>query len=180
MRRERGTRVRRTATTLALVWALAVLAAGCGGANPGSGEGTGVQIGDQAADFRLATLDGDEIALSDFRGSVVLVNFWATWCGPCRSEMPAFQGAYEARAEDGLVVLAVNYQQKAEEVRPFVEELGLTFPVVLDPSLRVARLYQVRGLPSSMIVDPDGVVRVRHIGEMTPDMLQRYLLDYLP
>jgi cytochrome c biogenesis protein CcmG/thiol:disulfide interchange protein DsbE len=167
--------------SVGLALAVASVLAACGGPSGSESEGpTGVQVGDRAAGFTVTTPAGDSIALDDYRGSVILLNFWATWCGPCREEMPAFQAAYEARQDDGLVVLAVNYQQQVEDVTPFVEELALTFPVVLDPSLKVATLYRVRGLPMSLIIDREGFVRVRHVGHMSQDLLTQVLQDHLP
>jgi peroxiredoxin len=164
-----------------LAWVLVFVLAACGGASGSGAEGpTGVQVGDRATGFTVKTPAGGSIVLEDYRGSVVLLNFWATWCGPCREEMPTFQAAYEARKDDGLVVLAINYQQKAEDVTPFVEELGLTFPIALDPSLEVATRYRVRGLPMSLLIDREGVVRVRHVGHMSQAALDQVLQDHLP
>jgi cytochrome c biogenesis protein CcmG/thiol:disulfide interchange protein DsbE len=186
MRRDTGVQETNVQRLTGWVWgglamvAVSVLAA-CGGPSGSESEGpTGVQVGDRAAGFTVTTPAGESIALDDYRGSVILLNFWATWCGPCREEMPAFQAAYEARKDDGLVVLAVNYQQKAADVTPFVEELGLTFPVALDPSLKVATLYRVRGLPMSLVIDREGLVRVRHVGHISQDLLNQVLQDHLP
>jgi cytochrome c biogenesis protein CcmG/thiol:disulfide interchange protein DsbE len=156
---------------------LLLLFGACSGAADQDRGPTGVQVGDRAAGFTLSTLAGDDISLGDYQGSVVLINFWATWCEPCRQEMPDFQDAYKAASGDGLVVLGVNYQQKAVDVVPFVEELGLTFPVLLDPAVEVGRLYRVRGLPMTVIVDREGIVRVRHVGYLPAELLRQYLED---
>jgi len=129
-----------------------------------------------APDFELSTLSGESIQLEDYRGKVVLLNFWATWCAPCRLEMPALQEHFEEH--DGkLAVVAINNAENPEDVRNFVEELDLTFDVLLDPEAEVQRLYQVRGYPTSFLVDADGVIRIQHIGLMTEGQLDSYLQE---
>lgn len=123
-----------------------------------------------APDFTLTSLSGEEVSLSDFRGQPVLVNFWATWCGPCRLEMPAIQDRYQMHQPD-LVVLAVNLAESAEQVSEFVDELGLTFDPLLDADGSIFELYQVLGYPSSYFIDPDGIIQAVHIGFMTEGQL---------
>ncbi len=161
---------------LALV--LVVVIAGCTG--PGSASPRGIAEGNRARDFTLEALDGTELSLSDFEGSVVLVNFWATWCPPCRAEIPDFEAAYQAYRDDGFVVLGVNVEESRARVQPFVEDLQMTYPVVLDESGRLVQEYRARGLPMSILVDRDGVIRVRHIGYMTAEKLEEYLEGVLP
>lgn len=133
------------------------------------------RAGSRAPDFILTSLDGKEYRLSDLRGRPVLLNFWATWCGPCQVEMPDIQERYERHSPD-LVVLAIDFDESAEIVAPFVSELGLTFPILLDPGGKVnAELYNVRGYPSSYFVDSDGVIRVVQIGLMTKGQIGSYL-----
>ena len=119
-----------------------------------------------APDFTLETLEGEQIALSDLRGKAVVVNLWASWCPPCRAEMPALQAAYEADHERGLEILAVNmtYQDREQDARNFVDDFGLTFTVPLDRDGAVARQYLMRALPSTFFVGPDGVIRKVVIG----------------
>jgi peroxiredoxin len=131
-------------------------------------------IGSAAPDFELLNLAGEQIRLSEMRGTAVLINFWATWCGPCRLEMPAIQERYE-RYYPELAVLAVNFDEPVDEVQKFVDELGLTFEVLLDPGATVQDLYRVRGYPTTYLVDEGGIVRVYHIGLMTEGQLDRYL-----
>ena len=109
-------------------------------------------------------LDGKTIRLQDFRGKVVFVNFWATWCVPCRAEMPAMERLYQAFKGQGFVVLAVNVQEGPGPVRTFVQELKLTFPVVLDPKGAAAMEYAVRGLPATYLIDRDQIIVGRAIG----------------
>jgi cytochrome c biogenesis protein CcmG, thiol:disulfide interchange protein DsbE len=127
--------------------------------------------GAPAPDFTLTTLTGQSVKLSGLKGQVVLINFWATWCGPCRQEMPAIQHAYDARKSRGLIVLAVNLNEPPKDVQAYVDSLHLSFPVLLDSSEAVSNLYRVRGYPTSFFVDRQGVVAVEQVGEMTDAQL---------
>jgi peroxiredoxin len=111
-----------------------------------------------AKPFEVPTPEGAKLTLADFRGRVVLLNFWATWCGPCKEEMPAMERLYRKFREQGLVVLAVSNDSEGStrSVARFVKESGFTFPIGLDPGLRVASLYGVRVLPASLIIDRKG------------------------
>jgi peroxiredoxin len=120
--------------------------------------------GEPAPDFTLLNPNGETVSLSDFRGQPVLVNFWATWCGPCKVEMPLFNHVYEKNSANGLVVLGVNVQEPATLVAPFQQQFGLKFPVVLDENGQVATLYRVRALPTSILVGPDGTLTDAHRG----------------
>ncbi|HEY4718612.1 MAG TPA: redoxin domain-containing protein [Anaerolineales bacterium] len=132
------------------------------------------EVGALAPDFALQTLQGDRASLSVLRGQVVLVNFWATWCGPCRLEMPAIQASYN---HGGFAVLAVDFNEPAQQVQTFVDELGLSFPILLDPGGSVQELYRVRAYPTSFFVDAAGVIQIMHIGEMSADTLEAYLIQ---
>lgn len=127
-----------------------------------------------APDFELTDLSGEQIQLSDYRGQTVLLNFWATWCGPCRLEMPAFQSRADQFSGE-LAILAVNNAENPTDVQSFVDELGLSFDILLDPNAEVQRLYQVRGYPTTFIIDPEGVIRAQKIGLLTEEELDGYL-----
>ena len=118
------------------------------------------QEGFQAPDFELRTLEGESVTLSDLRGKAIILNFWATWCPPCRSEMPAMQQVYTDYEPDGFVVLAVNntQQDRREDVENFILEQGLTFPVLLDNTGGVSTRYQVHSMPTSFFIDPEGII----------------------
>lgn len=134
-------------------------------------------IGNPAPDFELTSLGGEKIRLSDLRGKIVLINFWATWCAPCRLEMPSIQERAD-RYSSQLAVLAVNFDEPQDVVQSFVEDLGLQAVVVLfDPGAQVQELYQVRGYPTTVIVDETGIVRFHHIGILSEDQLDRYLRE---
>ena len=135
-----------------------------------------------APDFTLKTLDGGEVSLSEFRGQPVLINFWASWCGPCRLEMPDLVRAYEAHKDGGFVILGVNltFQDSIPEVQAFVQEFDMTFPVLLDETGDVAlNLYQLRGLPMSIFVDRDGMITRMHIGAMTGRQIDEFVAELL-
>jgi cytochrome c biogenesis protein CcmG/thiol:disulfide interchange protein DsbE len=117
------------------------------------------QVGFAAPDFTLETQDGGTISLADLRGQVVLVNFWATWCPPCRAEMPDIQQVYDRYREQGFTVLAVNQQEGEAQVAPFADQMGLTFPILMDRDGSVSARYRVNGLPSTFFVDRDGIVQ---------------------
>ncbi len=115
--------------------------------------------GFSAPDFTLQTLDGKSVSLSELRGKVVLVNFWATTCHPCEAEMPTMERVYEQEKGKGFVVLAVTAEPSAEAVRAFVQKYGITFTVLLDRNAKVSREYRVYGTPTSFFVDRRGVIR---------------------
>jgi peroxiredoxin len=119
-----------------------------------------------APDFRLETLDGGTLRLSDLQGKAVLVNFWATWCQPCRSELPHLVTAYDRYRQEGLEIVAVNLQEDEDTISGFVEEFGLQFPVVIDRSGDVADKYRVIGIPTSYFIDRSGVVRSIYTGPL--------------
>jgi peroxiredoxin len=132
-------------------------------------------VGAPAPDFTLTDVAGNAVTLSKLKGQVVLINFWATWCGPCRVEMPAIQRRYEAFKDQGLTVLAVNFDEPLIDVSAFQNSFNLTFPVLLDPGGIVNDLYRMRGYPSSFMVDRSGLITKLHIGLMTEKQLDNYL-----
>lgn len=148
----------------------------------GDSTGEGIpapQKGFLAPDFELKTLTGDTIQLSDLRGQAVLVNLWATWCPPCRAEMQTIETAYNEYKEKGFVVLAVNMtsQDNPLNVNPFVEEQGLTFPILLDESGEVGKAYQLKSLPSSFFIDREGKIHEVVIGGPMAEALLRTRIE---
>lgn len=131
-----------------------------------SGDIPAPQKGFLAPDFTLETLAGETLTLSDFRGQGVLVNLWASWCGPCRAEMPAMQRVYDQYKDQGFVVLAVNItsQDSLTNAVAFAEEHNLTYPILLDVRGEVADAYNMRAFPSSYFVDKDGIITEVIIG----------------
>ncbi len=127
-------------------------------------------VGQPAPDFTLTTLEGKQLSLSQFRGQPVLINFWASWCPPCRLEMPDLVRAYEAHQAEGFVILAINltFQDSLEDAQAFVEEFNMSFPVLLDETGEVTtNLYRLFGLPTSVFVDRSGIITHIQIGPLT-------------
>jgi len=118
----------------------------------------------QAPDFTLRTLDGQKLRLGEQRGRVVLVNFWATWCGPCRQEMPHLNKLYEKYKSSGFVLLGVNVDDDTAQAAGVASRLGVTFPVLPDADKRVSRQYDLNAMPSTVLIDRDGRVRYLHRG----------------
>lgn len=124
------------------------------------------RVGFLAPDFTLGSMAGKEFTLLDLRGSVVVINFWASWCPPCREEMPDLREVYQEERERGLEILAVNvtYQDNLSDAEEFVAEYGLPFPILLDTRGEVANLYLMRALPTTFFVDRSGVIRKVIVG----------------
>ncbi len=128
-----------------------------------------------APDFELENLAGVRVRLSERQGKPVIINFWATWCAPCVLEMPNIRKFYE-KYPGQFDVLAVNADEPRLDVEHFVEDMSLTFDVLLDPGGKTQQLYKIRGYPTSFIVDAQGIIRAQHIGLLTEDNLKDYLL----
>ena len=142
---------------------------------------SGLYVGQRAPDFTLKNLAGDRVRLADFRGHPVLLNFWASWCKPCITEMPHIVAAYDSLRNRGLIVLAINLsdQEQMKDVRSFVAALGLAFPVLLDVKGRVRTRYQLVAVPTSVFVDAEGLVRAFVSGPMSPATLEGRLTEIL-
>lgn len=134
-----------------------------------------VQVDFPAPELNLTTLDGEPAALSDYLGRVVLVNLWATWCPPCREEMPTLRAFHEKYQSDGFVLIAIDQGEMSEQVVPFVEEFGLTFPVWLDPGSEAGRIFNTMNLPSSYVIDRNGRVRLMWIGGISKRNLEKFV-----
>lgn len=141
-------------------------------------EDEGLQVGKKAPDFTLETYNGKTVKLSDLKGKRVLLNFWASWCGPCEEEMPVMQKVYEELKEDQVEFVAVNMtigKETIESATQFVKQFGLTFPVPLDIEGEVMKLYEVYGLPTSYFIDSDGVIRAKYFGPMEEKFMKEEL-----
>ena len=144
--------------------------------------GPPVTTGNQPYEFTLNDLDGNPVTLSQFGGQPVIINFWATWCGPCRIEMPHLQAAFEQHQEDGLVILALDQDEAPDDVAAFFfDEFGLTFTPLLDDGKSVSQNYGLVGtLPTSIFVNPDGEITAIHRGPMVAEQIDDYLADTIP
>ncbi|SCM96103.1 Uncharacterized protein BWINRASL_03300 [Bacillus mycoides] len=137
----------------------------------------GIEIGKSAPDFALTKLDGTNVKLSDLKGKKVILNFWATWCGPCQQEMPDMEAFYKEHKEN-VEILAINYTPSEkgggeEKVRNFAKEKGITFPILLDKNIDVTTAYKVITIPTSYFIDTKGVIQDKFIGPMTQKEMEK-------
>ena len=151
---------------------------------PGGSASPGIeapQHGFLAPDFELQTLNGETVRLSDLRGQAVMLNFWATWCAPCRAEMPAMQRIYEEYEAQGFVVLAVNttYNDSMAKAAEFAREYGLSFPILLDTDSKVSQLYYLQATPTTFFIDPEGVIQEVVLGGPMAEALLRTRVEGL-
>ena len=149
-----------------------------------SGGGAGAvgeisQSADGSWEFVLSDLDGNAVHLSDYRGKVVLLNLWATWCPPCAREMPGLQSFYSAYHDEGFELLAINDRESAAQIRAFADSLGVTFPILMDQTGNVIRAFRIEGLPTSILLDQDGREVARWSGMVRPSMLEERVLPLL-
>lgn len=135
----------------------------------------GINKGQIAPNFKLQTLNGETVQLSDYKGKRVIVNFWATWCPPCRAEIPDFQKLYEKKDVEILAVNLTETEESTEGVEGFVKEFGMTFPVVMDVNSDVSNTYQVSAYPTSYMIDSNGRIQFVAMGALNYDlMIQEY------
>jgi peroxiredoxin len=138
-------------TSLVLVFMLGLVFVACISEAP--------RVGKRAPDFRLSDLNGQQVSLSSQRGAPVVVNFWASWCGPCWAEMPLIQGVFEEWSAKGVVVLTVNLGERRSVVARYMQDNNLSFPVLLDTGGQVAEQYNVVGIPTTFFIDRNGVIQ---------------------
>jgi peroxiredoxin len=131
--------------------------------------------GGLAPEFGASTVAGGKFQMSESRGRVVVLNFWATWCEPCRAEMPLLETRFGDEAPSGVLVVGIDSDDTLAQVRAYGDALKLTFPLLLDPDGEVQALYRVRGYPTTFFVDEAGVIRHVHVGAMDAETLGRYL-----
>lgn len=144
-----------------------------------AGRSDTVAVGRPAPEFTLAALDAGDLSLSDLEGKVVMLNFWATWCGPCRIEMPEMQRIYDRYKDQGFEIVAINLQETEVAVSGFMNQLGLTFPAVFDIHGLVSDQYLVRTLPTSYFIDRSGIVRYQFVGAMPEEAIEVRVRDLL-
>ncbi len=157
-----------------IVWNLA-------GRTAGSALPAHVELDRPADELSLATLDGTPVRLSDYRGKVVLLNFWYTDCPPCKEETPALQASYQRLADQGLVVLGVNIRTNERDgevgdadIRAFTQQYGVTYPIIIDTNREAGRAYQVNLLPSTYFIDTEGVLRYARFGPINADEVEQF------
>lgn len=136
-------------------------------------------IGQVAPELKLPLAGGGEVDLAGYKGRPVIVSFWATWCEPCRAEMPAFERAQQQYADQGLVVLAVDFQERDEEIQAFLHEIGVTFPSAVDRTGETTRDWRANGLPTTFLIDRQGIIRDVRVGAFTDEMLRERLAGLL-
>jgi len=135
-----------------------------------------VQVNFAAPELTLTDIQGVERSLADYRGQVVLVNLWATWCPPCKEEMPALQALYNKYVDDGFVIIAINDGDPTPDVLQFVKDYQLTFPVWLDPTyIATEQAFKTLNLPSSFVIDRNGIVRLMWVGGISGKMLDKHV-----
>ena len=150
-----------------VILALALFTLLLQGCDTGPASSGRAELGNSAPDFTLPDLDGNTVRLSDFRGKVVFLNFWATWCPPCRAEMPDIEKVHQKYKDQDVVVLGIDLRENASTVRAFVEGGGYTWAFLLDTTGEVGSMYRVSAIPTSYFVDKKGVIRAVAIGGMT-------------
>ncbi|HSF79765.1 MAG TPA: redoxin domain-containing protein [Anaerolineales bacterium] len=132
-------------------------------------------VGAQAPDFTLTSLAGEQINLKELRGKPVILNFWATWCAPCVIEMPNIQKYFELYQGE-FEVIGVNADEPPKKVQEFIDDIGATFTILLDPGAVIQDLYRIRGYPTTFFLDARGIIKVLHIGLLSDSQIEEYLL----
>jgi peroxiredoxin len=142
---------------------------------PGARSSERIRPGQPAPDFTVELLDGPELSLSELRGQVVVVNFWAPWCEPCEEELPDFQRLWEGYQEQDVLFLGLAFEEDEADVREMMAELGITYPIALDVEDRISAAYGITGIPETFVVDAEGNVAYVHVGPVTGGVLGEQL-----
>jgi peroxiredoxin len=137
------------------------------------------QVDFAAPKLTLTDLSGKTVSLDDYPGSVVLVNLWATWCPPCKEELPSLQTFYENHKAEDFVLIGIDQEETLEVVKPFVAEFGLTFPIWLDEKYQAERKFNTENLPSSFVIDRTGRVRLMWLGGVSEQFLEKYVANMI-
>ena len=145
-----------------------------------TGLSVGLKAGNLAPNFEFSTFDGRRVSLSDFRGQPVFLNFWASWCGPCRAEMPNMQTMLDLYGQDGLVIIGVNAGEALTPAQAFIDRLEVDFTAfAYDPTQEIVRLFGVQGLPVSYFIDADGVITRVIAGQLSYEVMEGSILEIL-
>ncbi|MDD4875718.1 MAG: redoxin domain-containing protein [Dehalococcoidales bacterium] len=161
---------------ITLILVLALVMSGCN-----LNQSQGIEKGDIAPDFQLQNLEGQTISLSNLRGNPILINFWATWCPPCRSEMPHIQDIYEEWSDTELVLLVINIGENSSKVEDFMQSNDLSFPILLDTRQNVAQSYNITGIPTTFFIDKDGIIQDKVIGAFSSKaQIENRLITIIP
>ncbi|RTQ94481.1 thiol-disulfide oxidoreductase ResA [Lysinibacillus telephonicus] len=139
-----------------------------------------LQIGDEAPDFELIDLNGEKHRLSEYKGQGIFLNFWGTWCEPCKREFPIIDRQYHEYKEKGVQVLAVNIAESDFAVQNYIDSKGLTFPVVIDKNKSVMEAYNINPLPTTFLVSPEGKIEKIITGEMNETIIKQYMEQIMP
>jgi peroxiredoxin len=168
--------------TIIRVLVLGVIAVALGSAfyTAYSNDDSIVVEGDVAPDFILKNLQGEEVRLSELKGKGVVINFWATWCNPCKREMPLIEEQYQVVKDQNIEILAINIAESHLAVSSFINRMGVTFPVLLDSHRVVTQRYAVGALPSTFFINKDGIVMDHYVGEMDEKILTERLASIKP
>ncbi len=134
-----------------------------------------VSVGELAPDFTLVDLEGNQVSLSDFRGETVFINFWATWCPPCRAEMPEIEAIYQEYTDKDVVVIGVDLWESDDVVRQYIQEGGYSWTFVTDTTGEVTVSYKITGIPTSFFIDREGIIRAVSLGAMTKRAMETNL-----
>jgi peroxiredoxin len=157
---------------MAIVISIALIVVSCAQPCP--------DMGKSAPEFTLQTTNGENVNLSDFRGNKVILNFWATWCGPCQLETPFFQEIYNEQADKGVVILAIDIKESASTVRNFANSKAITFPILLDTEAKVAQKYCIPNvLPVTLFINTEGIIKARKVGAFQSKSEIESILDSL-
>lgn len=139
-----------------------------------------VQVGEPAPDFVLEDLNGNKVQLSDYKGQGVFLNFWGTWCKPCKKEMPYMENVYKDFKGQGVEILAVDIGETKLAVQKFVERYNLTFPILLDKKSEIVDLYNIGPIPTTIMIDKDGIIRKKFTGSLTEEIIREYMTEVKP